>query len=172
MGKVMKKYNKKFDSVIPFTNKRFRRIVEFYLFKCPTPGKSLRAKTFEDYGFIGRNAFGKLKTNMFDKSVNLNKDSYFPCAKEELEEKLKTANNFEISKEYCVFLKHDEKTIMQSLYSAIRNAIAHGSFTFRKVDKKRMYYFENYDGYLKAEIRLYEETLLNWINLIESGFKD
>lgn len=54
---------------------------------------------------------------------------------------------------------------MDSLYGAIRNALAHGSFSCKKSKNDIFYFFVNYDGYQKAEIQLAETTLLNWINL-------
>ena len=61
---------------------------------------------------------------------------------------------------------------MESLYSAIRNALAHGSFLMKKRRGTNMYFFANYDGYLKAVIQLKEETLLNWISLFQSNPED
>ena len=68
-----------------------------------------------------------------------------------------------------MFLKHEERTVLPSLFSAIRNAFAHGSFSIQTKKKIRVYYFENYDGYMKAKIALREETLLAWIRIIEAG---
>lgn len=66
-----------------------------------------------------------------------------------------------------VFLKNDEKKVISSLFSAIRNALAHGSFNVKRYEKTRIYYFSNYKGYEKARIVLYEDTLLSWIDIIE-----
>ena len=71
--------------------------------------------------------------------------------------------------EYSVFLKHDSNRVMESLYSAIRNALAHGSFLMKKRKEINMYFFANYDGYLKAMIQLREGTLLNWIDIFNSN---
>ena len=77
--------------------------------------------------------------------------------------------------EYCIFLKHDEKTVMQSLFSAIRNSFAHGSLAIQSYkdgngNSVKIYFFCNYNEYLKAEIILQEQTLLNLIDIIKSGY--
>ena len=92
--------------------------------------------------------------------------------KAELEEKYEVVESLNSTDEYCVFLKHDSSRVMESLYSAIRNALAHGSFLMKKRRGTNMYFFANYDGYLKAVIQLKEETLLNWISLFQSNPED
>ena len=63
---------------------------------------------------------------------------------------------------------------MQSLFSAIRNAFAHGRFSIREYqhngDRVKMYFFSNFNKYLKAEIVLQESTLLEWIQIIKRGY--
>ena len=85
-------------------------------------------------------------------------------------QKFRNVANVKPPNEYCVFLKQDEKTVMQSLFSAIRNAFAHGSFNVKTYNGVKIYYFENFNGYLKAEIVLHEETLLAWIPILEAGY--
>ncbi len=97
------------------------------------------------------------------------KSNYYPCSKDELTDKFSTVEKVAPVDEYCVFLKTDEKTVMQSLFSAIRNAFAHGSFCVKKYEKTQVYFFSNYDNYLKAEIILQEDTLIKWINIIRKG---
>ena len=149
-----------FSTGIPTSRKQFQSIISFYLFNCPVEGKSIRATTFEQKGWKGA-LFSKLKTAMLDNATPELKNRYFPCKKDELEKKFDEIEKLKATDEYCVFLKHDELRVMESLYSAIRNSLAHGSFVIR--GRTKMYYFANYDGYLKAIINLREETLLNWI---------
>ena len=68
-----------------------------------------------------------------------------------------------------MFLKTDEKTVIQSLFSAIRNALAHGSFNVKIYKGVRVYFLSNYNKYLKAEIVLQENTLLKWIDIVKEG---
>lgn len=72
--------------------------------------------------------------------------------------------------EYCVFLKNGEKSVMNSLYKAIRNAFAHGSFNVKSYNGVRIYFLLNYKKYKKAQIVLQEQTLLSWINIIQRGY--
>lgn len=158
----------KFKNVIPLHDKNFQEILRFYLFGCPVAGASCSADTFEQLGWK-KESFSTLKSKMLKAASPDLKVNYFPCKKEELEKRFQQMEKLATSKEFCVFLKHDETRIMDSLYSAIRNALAHGSFTLKKANKKYIYFFANYDVYLKAQIRLHEETLLNWVKIVKNG---
>lgn len=164
---VAVKFMEKFQQRIVYTNKIFIKILDFYLFRCPVEGGSVKAKTFKDYGFEGQRLYSKLKSRMLNIEGSEVKERYYPCTKQELDV------YYEIYKsnksELCIFLKHDEKLVMQSLFKAIRNSFAHGSFYKYQYKNEHYYYFENVDGYKKAQIQLKEKTLLKWIECIEEG---
>lgn len=169
------KYYKEFDKKYPITDKNFQKILSFFLFECPTPGISQRAKNFSELGWKGSPQFSNLKKRLLKAATNSLNKHYHPCEKKELQQKFESVKTVAPVDEYCVFLKSGEKTVMQSLFSAIRNAFAHGSFAiqyFRNADgeKIRIYFFCNYHEYLKAEIILQEHTLLKWIDIVKSGF--
>lgn len=175
MAKKQKKYYKEFDKKYPISDKTFQKILSFYLFECPTPGKSKRAKDFSQLGWRGSPQFSNLKKRLLSASTPSLQSNYYPCKKDDLEEHFKLVESVSPVDEYCVFLRSDEKLVMHSLFSAIRNAFAHGSFaiqSFKDSNKKnlRIYFFSNYDNYLKAEIILQEQTLLNWIHILQSGY--
>ena len=163
-------YYKQFDKEVKLSNKNFQKILDFYLFSCPTPQKSFRSKTFEQLGWKGTKQFAQLKTLLISSASNSLKENYHPCKKEELEKQFEAATNIHPIDEYCIFLKSDEKTVIQSLFSAIRNAFAHGSFSVGTYKKTRVYFFANYHDYLKAEIVLQEKTLLAWMEIVEKGY--
>ena len=96
--------------------------------------------------------------------------NYKPCKRDELEEAFRSIEVVSPPDEYCVFLKHDERTVMTSLFYAIRNAFAHGCFNMKTYNKVKIYFFLNYHGYKKAQIVLQEKTLLTWMELIQSGY--
>ena len=167
-----KKYNKKTDNIIPFANKNFQVIVDFYLFQCPTKGKSKRGKDFNELGWKGSASFSKLKKEMLAASCGNLYKNYYPSSKAELQKYLSAIESVVPCDEYCVFLKNDEKQVMQSLFSAIRNALAHGDFAIRRYkdqsgDWQRIWFFRNFDEYLKAQIVLNEQTLLSWIKIVK-----
>lgn len=164
-------YYKQFDKEIKLSNKNLQKILDFYLFSCPTPETSRRTKTFEQLGWKGTKQFAQLKSCLISAASNSLQANYYPCKKDELEEKFAVVSNVHPVDEYCVFLKNDEKTVLQSLFSAIRNALAHGSFSVQTYKKVRVYFFANYHNYLKAEIVLQEKTLLEWINILQGGYK-
>lgn len=169
---MSKKYNKTFDNTIRLNNKNFQLILSFYLFECPVDEISYRGMKFKEYGWKGSPSFGKLKKEMLIIGENGNlKHNYYPSKKDELESNFIKVSNLLPCEEYCVFLKQTEKTVMQSLFSAIRNVFAHGSFNIGSYEKIRMYYLKNYKGYKKAEIILKEDTLLEWTKIIKNGPK-
>ena len=167
----MKKYNKNCDSKLKLEDVSFQKIIKFYLFECPVPGKSSRGLKFKDFGWIGSPKFSKLKKEMLGAATESLRKNYHPCSKDELKKSLEVANDIEPENEYCIFLKSGSKTVMQSLFSAIRNSFAHGSFSQRKYNGQKIYYMKNYNNYLKAEIVLHEKTLLNWIDIVQNGLK-
>lgn len=160
--------DEKFNETIPLSSSNFRKILEFYLFGCPVEGTSVRADTFAQRGWR-KEWYSTLKSHMLKKATPDLRNHYHPCAKKDLEKHFSRMEDLPETAEFCVFLKRDEKKVMDSLYGAIRNALAHGSFTRKKVKKKYVYFFANYDEYLKAQIRLYESTLLEWIKLVNSN---
>jgi hypothetical protein len=159
------KIKKDFRSEIKF-NKNFQQIITFYLFECPVDNKSCRGKSFDFYGISGVQGFAKLKKLLLSASNTL-KNNYYPCKSSELVDVFNKYDYIEKGTEYCIFLKTDEKNIIQSLFAAIRNALAHGSFRCQKLNKEKYYYFENWHNYKKAEGLLKEETLIKWIEIIE-----
>lgn len=170
-----KKYYKKFDKSYPITDKKFQKVLSFFLFECPTPGTSQRAKSFTELGWSGSPQFSNLKKRLLNAATPSLRSNYYPCKKSELQEIFGTVESVSPVDEYCVFLKKDEKIVIHSLFSAIRNAFAHGSFavqTFKDVNgtRVRVYFFCNYHEYLKAELVLQESTLLQWIEILKSGY--
>lgn len=165
-------YYQDYDIPSSLTNKNLLKIIDFYLFNCPVPGTSVRGKKFEEYGFVGSKSFGVLKTAMLSSASQSLKENYIPCKKEELETGFACVSKLSPPNEYCVFLKHEERTIMNSLFSAIRNSFAHGSFNVKSYNGVRIYFFVNYKEYQKAQIVLQEDTLLAWIHIIQSGYTE
>lgn len=168
--KFNKEYYQEFDVPEKIGNKSLNEIITFFLFNCPVEGKSMRGKTFEEYGFKGSKSFAYLKKKLLGCSETGLEKRYKPCKKDELERCLTEVEELGPPTEYCVFLKNDEKTIMQSLFSAIRNAFAHGSFNVKSYNGVRIYFLLNYNKYRKAQIVLHEETLLKWIDIVKAGY--
>lgn len=157
---------KRFNKTVSLNNKNLRKIITFYLLECPVEGKNNNdIKVFKDYGFKGQSSFAKLKKDFLNSSINL-KENYYPSKKSELDHFFSKIKNFDSEKEFTIFLKSDEKTVIQSLFSAIRNSIAHNTFYSSKTKMEVYYYFENNKDYKKAAIYLLEKTLLNWIDII------
>lgn len=166
----MSRYHQKFDTPSSISNSNLQKIINFYMLECPVPETSARGKKFDELGFVGSSAFNRLKKEMISAATKSLKEYYLPCKQDELES---TFNKVEIVSppdEYCVFLKYGENTVMQSLFSAIRNAFAHGSFNVKSYGGVRIYFLVNYKKYKKAQMVLQENTLLSWMKLVQSGY--
>lgn len=164
-------YHTKFDVPEKLSNSNLRRIYTFYVLECPVPDVSFRGNTFEEYGFKGNVAFSTLRSAMIASASPSLKANYRPSKEEELEENFKNIENVSPPDEYCVFLKNDEKSVMNSLYKAIRNAFAHGSFNVKSYKGVRVYFLLNFKKRKKAQIVLQEQTLLSWMDTIQSGYE-
>ena len=162
------KYDQSYKYPAKLSNKDLQSIILFYLLECPVEGKSQRGKTFKEYGYIGSPSFSRLKKRLFNSATLSLRNNYYPCAKEELKNFLKKCEGINYPEEYCCFLKSYENSVIRSMFSAIRNALAHGSFNVRSYKGKRIYFFSNYKEYEKARIVLYEATLLSWIKIIKN----
>ena len=169
------KYKKTFENKLALNNKNLQKILSFYLFHCPVSGTSFRGIAFEKYGWKGAPQFATLKRELLKHATESLSANYFPSKKDELAANFAAVSTVTPVDEYCVFLRNEENTVMQSLFSAIRNAFAHGSFSIREYTfkgcKYRIYFFSNYKNYLKAEMVLHEKTLLSWISVVESGYR-
>lgn len=163
---------------IPYSNKNFINILDFYLFNCPVrhygkitnpagnpiyintfPKVSVRGKTFAERGIEGQNlrtlrsamrrsSDGKIYDKTFTDEIDILQNSIDPIGQPK--------------REICLTLKNENISQVDAIFYAIRNSLAHGSFC---IDKE-FYYFESRNkGKLKARIRLKESTLLYWISL-------
>lgn len=166
MKKKKIEYKTNFSEPRNISNSNLQKILQFYLLECPVEGKSKRGKTFKELGYSGRKSFGNLKNEMLKCATPSLSNNYIPCKKDELQDNFKKCEKLSYPDEYCVFLKSDERTTIRSLFSAIRNALAHGSFNVNSYYQTRIYYFSNFKNYEKARIVLHEETLLSWIKII------
>ncbi len=178
----MSNWWKKGSKEIPFDNKNFQKILKFYLFECHSEhtfdnkkGKkrekykpvSLRGKSLREMGWESSNATSLISNMKTTASRNLYYD--YKESVEEFKENLKRIEcdpqiadtNFDM----IVFLNRNDMNKANAILYYIRNAFAHGSFTI----DNGIYYFESSkNNNIKALIRLREQTLLNWIELINS----
>lgn len=173
-NKVSDSSQKNEYSVIPYKNKNFIKIIDFYLFNCPArhtcKSKDLTGKNEYNFSFSKVSARGKTfaergiecgalralraamkRTSYQGKLFDLTLDK-----PEEMEKYLSIAG------EICLTVKNSQMSQTDAIYYAIRNAFAHGSFSI----EKGFYCLENVNkGKVKGRIILKEETLLKWIDL-------
>ena len=158
---------------IPYSNKNFIKILDFYLFNCPVrhygkinnptgnpryintfPKVSVRGKTFAERGIEGQK-LRTLRSAMRRATNDKIYDKTFTNENDILVESLRKG-------EICLTLKNENISQVDAIFYAIRNSLAHGSFC---VDENYYYFESRNKGKLKARIRLKESTLLEWINL-------
>lgn len=171
MGKISSLEINIYENVTKFASskteieyeKSFQSILTFYLFKCPatkyknkkgTKWKaSSRSKQFHEYGLEKEQLFRLL--HYMKQQVDIRFVENF--------------NNGDTTKEQFVHLKaRTDMSRVSSIFYNIRNAFAHGSFGIHGD-----FYFFNFARPGKDEIKGYgkikRETLLDWIDVIESG---
>lgn len=163
---------------LPFNDKNFRKILEFYLFNCPSEiekGKkkspryekvSQRAITLRQQGWEGGYLNSLMAAMKHTTSGHL---EYVRCKGNDVERKTsEIEDNSSLSDnhfEMMVVQNRDDMNLTSAVFYYIRNAFAHGSFSVVGSGEKRTYYLESAkDGKVKARIRLRETTLLKWID--------
>ena len=158
-----------FDGNYSFKDEEFARIYRFYVIETPVSGVSARAKSFK-FRQINMNSLNAslrretpfLKDKWFVKSA---KEVEGSCKDNGIDENVRFANEIVIhteNRKLCT-----GKT--DSMFYAIRCAFAHGSFAIHKYKNQTYYVLENKDsGVLKARMVLKEETLIKWIEIVET----
>lgn len=160
---------------IPLRDKTFCKIVNFYLFHCPCEIRtsnghfakvSHQGVTFREkgwvYGYVStltscmkKGSSNRLVYNCLDTNCNIEEKT------RKIEETTFLSDkHFEM----ITILKHPNMNIPSSIFYYIRNAFAHGTFSVVTVQNNKIYYFESAkNGKVKAQLRLRQETLLEWI---------
>lgn len=139
----------------------FRKIIKFFLFECPVQFNSGKVVSVRGITFKKRKLNGKALNSLIaamrrssDISINTVKDT--PAAPDG-------------KNEYLIVRERSDMSIVNAYFYAIRNAFAHGSFSFEKGG----YLLENWNkGQLKAVGRIKEKTLLEWIKLCDMSVSD
>ena len=132
----------------------FRTIIKFFLFECPVQYNYGKAVSARGISFEKRKLSNKALNSLIaamrrssDISIHTVKDN--PIAPDG-------------KNEYLIVKEHSEMSVVNAYYYSIRNAFAHGSFSY----ENGIYLFENYrKGKLRAIGRIKEKTLLEWIKL-------
>lgn len=176
------------NSVIPTDNENFRRIIEEFVFKCPScdekktrigvneNGKprykrkytpvSARNRTFRKNGITGNlltTVLAQIRRPLVKKGTYALLNS-----KESVENKVNEIirnQNFEDPYfEIIVFQKKSGMTDPETFYYYIRNAFAHGSFEVKSNSKgEKIYCLEcSNNGELKGRFRLKESSLISY----------
>lgn len=166
-----------FNSRNVYTNRNFQRILNFFLFECPNKHMSVRSHPFHEQGWP-KKYFSVLQRRL--RKAGDPEIAFHRVAIKNLFETLSLANQLaavDCTNELVIY--HGSGESMVTLFGAIRNAFAHGSYQIRTVNKVRYYCLENrtppsvtqpnyFDQEVRARIVLKETTLLRWIEIIQS----
>ena len=169
---------------VPIENPNFLKILQFYLIDCPVSipsGKdsngrskkrhiSKRGETFEQKGWTGKNLtalWNVMKKGKY--CVNMKKEN--KSVEDKVEDIIHTSNQKDEYFELICF--YETIGVTRSVFYAIRNALAHGSFSVYNNNGKPVYYFQSEkDGKIRSQIRLKETTLLRWIELFNMSVSE
>lgn len=181
---------------IPLKDENFQRILDFFLFHCPSvieKGSKKKgnktcskvskiAETLKTQGWE-RGYLNTLLASMKHTSSGQLEYHIFKAGTRVDKEVKKLEENIPLKDEHFEMVAFTERTDMNktsAIFYYVRNAFAHGSFSVITNGGRKIYYLESAkDESVKAQIRLREETLLNWIkdftvspNLLKKALED
>ena len=155
-------FNTKYD----FNNKNFQKIIDFYVIKCPVKAISCRGISFKERHIELKSLIGKIKKSSDEFSKNWDVIDTNDLVKVLTGKKIYA--NLNKIYEFGFHTKSSNLGKLESLFYAIRCAFAHGSFAIHKCNGKVYYLLENtHKGDLKGRICIKEDTLLDFIKIIE-----
>lgn len=174
MKKIKKDIWNKLDGKTQFKDANFVTIIDFYVFNTPARNINISSKTFPLYGWARSNIFKKLKKDLLNHS-NINRDTRYKfCSKDNIYSELNVISFSEgvdpSSIEAVVFMKINDHGEIDSLFTAIRHALAHGRFKIFRINGLKYYAFESRrNNEIRARIILEETTLIYWIKVVKKG---
>lgn len=164
------------NETIPYTDKNFIKIVDFYQHRCPVifkNGKRVanRGIDFRCKGWDNNS----IKTLLCKMKKDVNYIIQFKCcnANEKVDEEMeRIENSSQLPVEAVVYIENKDIYKTQSVFYAIRNALAHSSFSVKAIQGVgNVYYFESNEGEkIKSQICLKESTLSHWIDLFDKPY--
>ena len=166
-----------------FNDEELFRIITFFVFHSPCSDLSSMSKTLSEYGWSA--PWQKpYYLNKQLKQLSSNYELLFSaCRYDKMDTELEKANlkdNFpsDLSHERICFVNNKSNQFLSVFYH-IRNAFAHCRLSIIEVDGECVFVFEDVQfnrnaDKLKVSARmiLRKSTLLNWIDLIESGERE
>ena len=160
------------NTIPSLSSSNFQKILKFYLLECPVKtdrGRvAQRGLIFEQRGFQKHKLtllLTAMKKMLFGNIIVFKTSNGDNRTVESELERSGIANKPEF-----VVVRATNTTNTEAIFYCIRNAMAHGTFSVSTRQNDIFYHFESHkDGKLRGRVCLNEETLLQWINLIEKG---
>ena len=177
------------NTIIPFNNPDFQRILKFYLFECPARSydrigkekdtlKTVESQIDPKYNYHFHRV-SKRGVSFYDKGIYAGRLNSFRAAMKRVAatnivlDSVDSLDDYdELDKNEYLIIKRNYQNISdtEGYFYCIRNAFAHGNFD---VSKQGYYIFENSNrGKLKGIGRLSKRTLLAWIDLFNMDIDD
>ena len=148
-----------------------KKIIDFYLWSCPSPETAYGARTFRDLGWEKPHQYKMLKNKMIASSDI----SFVVTAIKDLSRALDEHDQLKKhSFSETIILANPSNGEVDGVFRSIRNALAHGSFSIQKRRDDFYYFFESRNPQtknIKSRIVLKSNTLLAWIREVEKGPK-
>lgn len=184
MAAVFTQYNPAWlNQIAPdrFEDQDLFRIVTFYVFHSPCAGLSARGRSLEEYGWSAPWKKPYYLNKQLKQAASNYELLYSADGYEKMDEALGSANMLrdfplDMSVERASFTDCKKNQFL-SLFSHIRNSLAHGRLNMMDVNNECVFAFEDVspkkdnEGRNKVSARmiLRKSTLLRWIDIIESG---
>jgi len=154
-----------------YKDPKHKKILNFYLWSCPSPETAYGAKTFKELGWEIPQQYKILKT--YFRSNNI---PFVSTTEKDIESELCKHNQSEKhSFSETIVFADKKRGQIDEVFRSIRNALAHGSFCIRKKKKDDFFYFfENRNPKtkkIKSRIVLKSSTLIALINKVKNGPK-
>lgn len=166
------------QTVIPYNDPNFQKIIEFYLFQCPCEIEKKKNKKKEFIRVSNRGItlrkqgwtngyLNTLVASMKHTTSEFLEYHHLKTDKDVDSEARRIENNSSLSDihfEMIIMTERSDMNKTSAIFYYIRNALAHGSFSTIFDNGRTVYYFESKKvNTVRARIRLREETLLKWI---------
>lgn len=161
-----------FTATIPWSDRHFLTVLEFYLFESPAANASARGSELAALGWGDNESFAVLKHALIQAATE--GFIYKACdTRREVVEVTEGSDGLRHgaspATECAVFHRGSRKT-MDSLFAHVRNAFAHGRFVIRTDPQGQMYFLEDQrGGVITARLALRQTTLLEWADIARTG---
>ena len=175
----MPEWWKKNSKNVPLHHENFQKIVSFFVYECPVQRKNgnkvtPRATTFEDRGIVDGKQVSLL--NVLKQKIE-HKECFQCCETDSdiinIEKAIHKKYPVENHTEFVLYIENKDLRKTRTVYYSIRNALAHGTFSYVEAKNGEIYYYleAKKEDKIKARICIKEKTILKWVDITQRMMK-